>query len=73
MDIVIPPLFGLHCILGPKGVVPNIDTLNSIAEYGKIDIWSIIPSLVNELGVIENSDVLSKFKSSKFICASGGL
>ncbi|KAF7552329.1 hypothetical protein G7Z17_g4414 [Cylindrodendrum hubeiense] len=70
MDILIPSLFGMHCILGPVGVIPNIGLIESLADHGKIDVWSMVPSLVDELG--ETSDVLAKFKSSKFICASGG-
>lgn len=70
MDILLPSLFGLHCILGPAGVLPNMDLVESLADHGRIDIWSMIPSLVDELG--ETPDVLAKFKSSKFICASGG-
>lgn len=70
MDILIPCLFRLHCIMGPTGVIPNMGLLDSLAEHAKIDIWSIIPSLVDELG--ETPDVLLKFRSSKFICASGG-
>ncbi|KAI9147525.1 transferase family [Paramyrothecium foliicola] len=70
MDIMIPALFGLHCILGPAGVIPNMGLIESLAEHGKIDIWSMVPSLVDELG--ETPDVLAKFSSSKFICASGG-
>lgn len=70
MNILIPCLFRLHCIIGPSGVIPNMNLLESLAEHARIDIWSMIPSLVDELG--ETPDVLSKFKSSKFICASGG-
>lgn len=70
MDILLPSLFGLHCILGPTGVLPNMNLVESLADHGKIDIWSMVPSLVDELG--ETPDVLTKFKSSKFICASGG-
>lgn len=70
MDIILPSLFGLHCILGPASVLPNMNLLESLADHGRIDIWSMVPSLVDELG--ETSDVLAKFKSSKFICASGG-
>ncbi|KAL8834801.1 MAG: hypothetical protein Q9170_003597 [Blastenia crenularia] len=70
MDILLPSLFGLHCILGPAGVLPNMNLIESLADHGKIDIWSMVPSLVDELG--ETPDVLAKFKSSKFICASGG-
>ncbi|KAM0193089.1 hypothetical protein ACHAPI_007813 [Fusarium lateritium] len=70
MNILLPALFGLHCIMGPKGVIPNMDLLESLADHAKIDIWSMVPSLVDELG--ETPDVLIKLKSSKFICASGG-
>ncbi|KAL9601177.1 MAG: hypothetical protein Q9219_002677 [cf. Caloplaca sp. 3 TL-2023] len=70
MDILMPSLFGLHCVLGPAGVLPNMNLIESLADHGKIDIWSMVPSLVDELG--ETPDVLAKFNSSKFICASGG-
>lgn len=70
MDILMPSLYNLHCILGPPGVLPNMGLVESLAEHAKIDIWSMVPSLVDELG--ETPDVLAKFKSSKFVCASGG-
>lgn len=70
MDILMPSLFNLQCVLGPSSVLPNIGLIESLADHAGVDIWSMVPSLVNELG--ENPDVLAKFKSSKFICASGG-
>jgi hypothetical protein len=70
MNILLPALFGLHCILGPQDIPPNIVLMENLADYAKIDIWSMVPSLVDELG--ETPEVLSKFKTSKFICASGG-
>lgn len=70
MDILMPALFGLHCILGPTNVIPNISLIETLADKAKIDIWSMVPSLTDELG--ETPDVLVKLKSSKFICASGG-
>ena len=70
MDILIPPLFGMHCILGPVGVIPNLNLLESLADFGQIDVWSMVPTLVDELG--ETPEVLAKFQSGKFICASGG-
>jgi hypothetical protein len=70
MNILMPALYGLHCILGPPDVIPNISLVDTLAENAGIDIWSMVPSLVDELG--ESSDVLDKFRSSKFICASGG-
>ncbi|KAH6957909.1 hypothetical protein BKA56DRAFT_501784 [Ilyonectria sp. MPI-CAGE-AT-0026] len=70
MDILIPSLFAMHCILGPVGVIPNMGLIESLVDHGEIDVWSMVPSLVDELG--ETPDVLTKFKSAKFICASGG-
>lgn len=70
MDILMPALFNLRCILGPAGVLPNINLVESLAKHAKIDIWSMVPSLVDELG--ETPDVLEKLRPSRFICASGG-
>jgi hypothetical protein len=70
MNILLNAFYGIHVILGPIGVIPNMNLLQSMADYGNIDIWSIVPSLVDELG--ETPDVLKKFSKSKFICASGG-
>lgn len=70
MDMIIPALFGLHCVMGPRDVLPNLELISSLAEHAKIDIWSMIPSLTDELG--EAPDILPKLSSSKFICASGG-
>ncbi|KAI0399761.1 transferase family protein [Xylaria palmicola] len=70
MDILMPALFNLHCVLGPVNAIPNINLIEVLAETAKIDIWSMVPSLVDELG--ETPDVLAKLRSSKFICASGG-
>jgi len=70
MDILMPSLFDLRCVLGPVGVLPNMDLLDVLLDRAGIDIWSMVPSLVDELG--ESPDVLAKFSSAKFICASGG-
>jgi acyl-coenzyme A synthetase/AMP-(fatty) acid ligase len=70
MDILMPALFNLQCILGPANILPNINLIENLAENANIDIWSMVPSLVDELG--ETPEVLAKFKPSKFICASGG-
>ena len=71
MNILIAGLYRLHTIMGPVNVVPNMGLIDSLAEHGNIDIWSMVPSLVDELG--ETPSVLKKFKNSKFICASGGV
>ncbi|KAL7919998.1 transferase family protein [Trichoderma austrokoningii] len=70
MDILMPALFDLQCVLGPVGVLPNINLVEALAESMDIDIWSMVPSLVDELG--ETPEVLAKLGKSKFICASGG-
>nr|CEG02830.1 unnamed protein product [Fusarium pseudograminearum CS3487] len=70
MDVVIPALYSLQCILGPPSVLLDLGLLEARADHANIDIWSMVPSLAVELG--EHLDVLSKFKPSKFICASGG-
>ena len=65
-----PALFNLRCVLGPVGVLPNMNLIEKLADHANIDIWSMVPSLVDELG--DTPDVLVKFCNSKFICASGG-
>lgn len=72
MDILMPALYDLKCVMGPPGVIPNISLIEQLVDSAKINIWSMVPSLVDELG--ETPDVLDKFRSppSKFICASGG-
>ncbi|EGX88288.1 transferase family protein [Cordyceps militaris CM01] len=70
MNILLPALMDLHCIMGPVNVLPNITLVEALAEQARIDIWSMVPSLTDEVG--ETPDVLAKLASSKFICASGG-
>ncbi|KAJ3519615.1 hypothetical protein NM208_g14059 [Fusarium decemcellulare] len=55
---------------GARDVIPNLELISSLADHAKIDIWSMIPSLTDELG--EAPDILPKLSRSKFICASGG-
>ena len=57
MDILLPSLLGLHCILGPAGVLSNLNLVESLADHGNVDILSMVPSLVDELG--ETPDVLA--------------
>ncbi|QGA15106.1 hypothetical protein EYB26_002762 [Talaromyces marneffei] len=70
MDILMPALFNLQCVLGPVGVLPNLNLVERLAVDVGIDIWSMVPSLVDELG--ETPSILRQLASSKFICASGG-
>ena len=70
MDILMPALFDLRCVLGPVGVLPNMNLIDKLADHADIDIWSMVPSLVDELG--DTPDVLARLNNAKFICASGG-
>jgi len=70
MNILINAFFGTCNVLGPSGVIPHLGLIDSLLDHGRIDAWSIVPSLVDEIG--EDPTVLSKFKSAKFIVASGG-
>ncbi|KAI0188862.1 transferase family protein [Astrocystis sublimbata] len=70
MDILIPALFELRCVLGPVNAIPNVGLIGDLADSTKIDIWSMVPSLADELG--ETPEILEKLRPSKFICASGG-
>ncbi|MCJ1387732.1 hypothetical protein MMC18_000575 [Xylographa bjoerkii] len=70
MNIFITAFYGTCCVLGPSGVTPTLDLIDSLLDHGKINVWSIIPSIVDEVG--ESSSVRAKFKSSKIIIASGG-
>ncbi|KAJ6284276.1 Pyoverdine/dityrosine biosynthesis protein-domain-containing protein [Bipolaris maydis] len=72
MNILMPALYGLHCVLGPPNVIPNISLIDKLIDCSRINIWSLVPSLADELG--EAPDMLTKLKSppNKFIVASGG-
>lgn len=70
MNMVVPSFFAMHCVMGPAGVIPNMGLIESLADHASLDVWSMVPTVVDELG--ETPDVLAKFHSSKFICASGG-
>ncbi|OAA53543.1 transferase family protein [Cordyceps fumosorosea ARSEF 2679] len=70
MNLLLPALLDLLCVMGPVGVLPNITLVEALAERARVDIWSMVPSLTDEVG--ETPDVLAKLAPSKFICASGG-
>lgn len=70
MNILIRAFYGTCNVLGAPTVIPTLDVIDSMLDHGKIDVWSIIPSIVDEIG--ETPSVLAKFKSAKVILASGG-
>ncbi|KAF2764178.1 acetyl-CoA synthetase-like protein [Teratosphaeria nubilosa] len=70
MDIIMPSLYGLRCVLGPSDVLPSLNLVEKLATHARIDIWSMVPCLVDEL--VDSPDTLARLEPSKFICASGG-
>lgn len=70
MNILVKTFYGTSNVIGPVGVLPTIGLIDSLLVNTDIRIWSIIPSIVDEIG--ETPAVLEKFASSKVIIASGG-
>ncbi|PSN59017.1 hypothetical protein BS50DRAFT_594990 [Corynespora cassiicola Philippines] len=73
MDILMPVHYDLTCVLGPPEIIANILSIEKLVQSARINIWSMVPLLVDKLG--ETPDVLDKLRSppSRFICVSGGL
>jgi len=70
MNMLINPFFGTCNVIGPVGVTPSITLIDQLLDFARIKIWSIIPSIVDDIG--ETPEVHSKFSTSKIIIASGG-
>jgi hypothetical protein len=70
MNVLINPFFGTCNVIGPVGQTPSITLIDQLLDYGHIKIWSIIPSIVDDIG--ETPKVHCKFSTSKVIIASGG-
>ncbi|KAF2146409.1 uncharacterized protein K452DRAFT_264205 [Aplosporella prunicola CBS 121167] len=70
MNILVKTFYDTCNVMGPVGVPPTINLVESLLDHGKIDIWSIIPSIVDDIG--EAPHITAKFASAKFIVASGG-
>lgn len=70
MNILINAFYGTCNVLGPVHVSPSLALIDSLLDHAKIKVWSIIPSIVDEIG--ETPAVHEKFKDSKVIIASGG-
>ena len=56
--------------MGPAGIIPTLGLFGSLADYGKIDIWFVLPQYVNELG--QAPKIQAKLAASKFIAVAGG-
>lgn len=70
MNILINAFYGTCNVLGPAHVSPNLALIDSLLDHARIKVWSIIPSIVDEIG--ETPAVHEKFKDSKVVIASGG-
>ena len=70
MNVLINAFYGTCNVLGPAHVSPSLALIDSLLDHAKIKVWSIIPSIVDEIG--ETPAVHEKFKDAKIIIASGG-
>lgn len=70
MNVLMNSFYGTCNLLGPAQGVPSLELIDSLLDHGSVQIWSIIPSLVDDIG--ENPGVHTKFRNSKAIIASGG-
>ncbi|KAK2612056.1 hypothetical protein QQS21_001905 [Conoideocrella luteorostrata] len=70
MNILVRTYYGTSNVIGPVGVLPTINLIDLLLSHTNIRIWSIIPSIVDEIG--ETPAIAAKFSTSKIIIASGG-
>ena len=70
MNVLINAFYGTCNVLGPANVSPSLELIDSLLDHANIRVWSIIPSIVDEIG--EHPAIHAKFKDSKIIIASGG-
>lgn len=70
MKILMRAFYGTCNVLGPAGVTPTLELIDSLFDHAKINVWSIIPSIVDEIG--ESPMIRAKINSAKCIVVSGG-
>ncbi|KXG50671.1 Male sterility, NAD-binding [Penicillium griseofulvum] len=70
MNILVRAFYRTSNVIGPVGVLSTINLIDSLIDHTNIKIWSIIPSIVDDIG--ETPAVSTKFTSAKIIIASGG-
>ena len=70
MNVLVNAFYGTCNVLGPANVTPSLGLIDSLLDHARVKVWSIIPSIVDEIG--ETPAVHNKFKDSKIIIASGG-
>lgn len=70
MNVLINAFYGTCNVLGPANISPSLTLIDTLLDKGRIKVWSIIPSIVDDIG--ETPAVHEKFKDAKIIIASGG-
>ena len=70
MNVLILSFYGTSNVIGPVGMLPTVNIIDSLIDHTNIKIWSIIPSIVDEIG--ETPRISSKFANAKIIIVSGG-
>lgn len=50
MNVIMPALYSLHCILDTEDPMHAGDVMAKLVESAKVDIWNLMPCLVDELG-----------------------
>ncbi|KAL8838457.1 MAG: hypothetical protein Q9170_002132 [Blastenia crenularia] len=70
MNVLVNAFYGTCNVLGPAHVSPSLTLIDSLLDHANVKVWSIIPSIVDDIG--EAPAVHEKFKDSKIIIASGG-
>jgi hypothetical protein len=70
MNVLVRAFYRTSNVIGPVGVLSTINLIDSLIDHTNIKIWSIIPSIVDDIG--ETPVVSAKFASAKIIIASGG-
>lgn len=70
MNVLIRAFYRTSNVIGPVGVLSTVNLVESLIDHTNIKIWSIIPSIVDEIG--ETPAISAKFASAKIIIASGG-
>ena len=70
MNVLVNAFYGTCNVLGPAHISPTLSLIDALLDIGRIDVWSITPSMVDDIG--ETPAVHEKFKDAKMIIASGG-
>lgn len=71
MNTLVNAFYETVNVIGPPFASPTLSLIDSLLDNVKIDRWSIIPSIVDEIG--DDETVHSKFNKQQVIIASGGM